>query len=232
MPGEFIALAEAIGLIPALGERILNQACRQATAWPEDLKLAVNLSPLQIRLGEAIVRSVATALAESGLAPHRLELEITESVLLSNTVETLATLHRLRGLGLRIAMDDFGTGHSSLSYLRQFPFDKVKIDRSFVRDLGTHRDSDMIVHAVVDLCKLLGMATTAEGVETLAQMERVVAIGCSEAQGYLFSRPVPGGKIAGLIAAQPPVEAPTDTVWSSGPWPCPKPGAERMAAVT
>ena len=187
-PAEFIPLAEEIGLIVPLGEWVLREACREAAAWPEPMKVAVNLSPAQFK-SRNLVQAVVRALAASRLAASRLELEITETVLLLENEATVATLHQLRGFGVRISMDDFGTGYSSLSYLRSFPFDKIKIDRSFVRDLSDKQDCAAIIRAVVGLGTSLGMTTTAEGVETIEQLEQVRAEGCTEVQGYLFSPP-------------------------------------------
>ena len=185
-PGEFIPVAEEIGLIVALGEWVIRRACADAALWPGDLKVAVNLSPVQFR-SRNLVPTVVAALAESGLQPGRLELEITESVLLQNNETTLAMLHELRALGARIALDDFGTGYSSLSYLRSFPFDKLKIDQSFIRDLSTRDDSIHIVRAVQSLCTGLAIPTTAEGVETEEQLAMLRFEGCTEVQGFLFS---------------------------------------------
>jgi EAL domain-containing protein (putative c-di-GMP-specific phosphodiesterase class I) len=187
-----------------IGDWVLRQACRQAATWPGDIHVAVNLSPVQFR-SRGVVRAVLTALGHSGLAPHRLELEITESVLLGETDANIATLHQLRGLGVKIAMDDFGTGYSSLSYLRSFPFDKIKIDRSFVHEMVERPDCIAIVRAVAGLGASLGIATTAEGVETVEQLDRIRAEGCTEVQGYLFSAPRPAGELAGLM----PTEAAT-----------------------
>jgi diguanylate cyclase (GGDEF)-like protein/PAS domain S-box-containing protein len=198
-PGEFISLAEEIGLIGPLGEWVLRQACAEAARWPDDLRIAVNLSPAQFR-NRSVVQAVLTALAYSRLKPQRLELEITESVLLADTEINLAILHKLREIGVRISMDDFGTGYSSLSYLRSFPFDKIKIDRSFVNDIADRPDCMAIIHAVVGLGTSLGISTTAEGVETQEQLDRLRAEGCTEAQGFLFSPPRPVSEIAGLIA--------------------------------
>ena len=197
-PAEFIPVAEEIGLIVPMGEWVLNQACTEAAGWPEGIKVAVNLSPVQFQSG-ALLHAVTGALHRSGLPARRLELEITESVLLQNNKATLATLHDLRGLGVRIAMDDFGTGYSSLSYLRSFPFDKIKIDQSFVRDLCAKPDSAAIIRAVTGLGASLGMTTTAEGVETHAQLARLRNECCTEVQGYLLSRPCPAGEVAGLL---------------------------------
>jgi EAL domain-containing protein (putative c-di-GMP-specific phosphodiesterase class I) len=196
-PTEFIPVAEETGLVVPLGEWVLREACREAAGWPEDTSVAVNLSPVQFRSRE-LVRTVAEALAGSGLPPNRLELEITESVLLHDSEANVALLHALKRLGVRIAMDDFGTGYSSLSYLRLFPFDKIKIDRSFVSDLPGGGESGAIVRAVVGLGARLGVTITSEGVETQSQLDYLRAEGCDEAQGYLFSRPVPASELATL----------------------------------
>jgi diguanylate cyclase (GGDEF)-like protein len=197
-PGEFIPLAEEIGFIVPLGEWVIRQACTTAAAWPSNVKVAVNLSPAQFR-SSGLVQVVMSALASSDLAPDRLELEITESILLQDGPATLATLHRLRELGVHIAMDDFGTGYSSLSYLRSFPFDKIKIDRSFVKDITVTTGSLSIVRAVAAMAKGLGMETTAEGVETQEQLETVKSEGCTEIQGFLLSRPLPVNEIEQLL---------------------------------
>jgi diguanylate cyclase (GGDEF)-like protein len=199
-PDQFIPIAEEIGLIIPLGEWVLRHACEEAAKWPNGLKVAVNVSTVQFR-SPRLIEAVTKALATSKLPAQRVELEITESVLLTNSAETLAKLHELRALGLRIALDDFGTGYSSLSYLRSFPFDKLKIDQSFVRDLTSTEGSKLIVRAIVSLGKSLGMRTTAEGVETIEQFNQMVAEGCNEAQGYLFSRPVPATGIASILMA-------------------------------
>jgi diguanylate cyclase (GGDEF)-like protein/PAS domain S-box-containing protein len=193
-PGEFIPVAEETGLIGPLGAFVLRQACTDATLWPDDTKVAVNLSPLQFRTG-SLLQTVMSALERSGLAAHRLELEITETLLLERGERVLATLHALRALGVRIAMDDFGTGYSSLSYLRSFPFDKIKIDRSFVRDLSSNTDSLAIVRAIVSLGSSLGITVTAEGVECEHDLDRLRAAGCNQAQGFLFSVPRPQREI-------------------------------------
>jgi len=198
-PGDFIPLAEEIGLILPIGDWVLRRACHDAAGWPAAAKVAVNLSPAQFAKRN-LVEDVADALADAGLAPERLELEITETVMLEDTEQTLAVLHRLRALGVRIAMDDFGTGYSSLSYLRRFPFDKVKIDRSFIQGLGeSSGDSEAIVGAVTELCRTLGMATVAEGVETEAQLDSLRRGHCSEVQGYLFSRPQPASEVPAML---------------------------------
>jgi diguanylate cyclase (GGDEF)-like protein len=193
-PGEFIPLAEETGFIVPLGEWVIRQACATAAAWPGKVKIAVNLSPAQFK-SQGLVQTVLSALASSGLAANRLELEITENVLLQDTTATLATLHRLRELGVHIAMDDFGTGYSSLRYLQSFPFDKIKIDRSFVRDITVSTGSLNIVRAVAAMAKGLGMRTTAEGVETQEQLDTIRSEGCTEIQGFLFSRPQPAHEI-------------------------------------
>jgi diguanylate cyclase (GGDEF)-like protein len=203
-PTQFIPLAEEIGAIIPIGEWVMQEACATAASWPNELKVSVNLSPVQFK-SRNLVRMVAAALHDSGLAPERLELEITETVMLQDTDTTLATLHELRALGTRIAMDDFGTGYSSLSYLRRFPFDRIKIDQSFIRELGKQRDCGAIVRAVITLSRELGMATTAEGVETSDQLRALALAGCSDIQGYLFSRPVPGSAILDLLRTIPTV---------------------------
>jgi len=189
-PAEFIPLAEEIGLIVPIGDWVLKQACCEAATWPKQVRVAVNLSPAQFK-SRSVMQSVINALAVSGLAANRLELEITESVLLHDNEATLATLHQLRGFGIKISMDDFGTGYSSLSYLRSFPFDKIKIDRSFIKDISDKGDCAAIVKAVAGLGKGLGIATTAEGVETIEQLHKVRSEGCTEVQGYFFSAPQP-----------------------------------------
>ena len=198
-PGAFIPLAEETGLIVQLGELVLCSACADAATWPEEIGVAVNLSPVQFK-SPNLVASVVEALAASGLNAQRLELEITESVLLQNSETTLAILHELRAQGVRISLDDFGTGYSSLSYLRSFPFDKIKIDRSFVSELSTREDSMAIVRAVTGLGRSLGIATTAEGVENDAQLEALRREGCTQAQGYLFSEPRPVSEVAMMLA--------------------------------
>jgi EAL domain-containing protein (putative c-di-GMP-specific phosphodiesterase class I) len=183
-----------------IGDWVLRQACAEASTWPSDVKIAVNLSPIQFKT-KGLLRSVISALAASGLPATRLELEITESVLLQDAGATLAILHELRGLGVRISMDDFGTGYSSLSYLRKFPFDKIKIDQSFIVDMSDHNDSLAIVRAVIAMGGGLGIATTAEGVETAEQFKRLKLEGCTEVQGYLFSPPRPASDVKGLLAS-------------------------------
>jgi diguanylate cyclase (GGDEF)-like protein len=201
-PAAFIPLAEEIGFIIAMGEWVIRQACATAARWPGELRVAVNISAAQFR-NTGLLDVIVSALAASGLPPSRLEIEITETVLLQNRETTLAVLHRLRELGIRIAMDDFGTGYSSLTYLQSFPFDKIKIDRSFVKDINKNTGSLNIVRAVAALASGLGMTATAEGVETHAQLAQIVAAGCTEMQGYLFSQPLPAGEIEELFLKQP-----------------------------
>jgi diguanylate cyclase (GGDEF)-like protein/PAS domain S-box-containing protein len=197
-PADFIPVAEDIGLIVSLGEWVLRQACAEAAKWPDDIKIAVNLSPAQFR-SRNLVQIVIAALAQSGLSPLRLELEITESLFLAETEANIAILHQLRDLGVRISMDDFGTGYSSLSYLRSFPFDKIKIDRSFVKDLIGRPDCVAIVRAISGLGRSLNITTTAEGVETVDQLDWLRAEGCNEVQGFLFSAARPASEIAHLL---------------------------------
>jgi diguanylate cyclase (GGDEF)-like protein/PAS domain S-box-containing protein len=210
-PAEFIPVAEETGLINAVGALMLHRACADAALWPDDVRVAVNLSPLQFRAGN-LLSLVMDALKRSGLPAKRLELEITETLLLEKSSQVQATLHALRALGVRISMDDFGTGYSSLSYLRSFPFDKIKIDQSFVRDLGTNRDAQAIVRAIISLGAGLGVTITAEGVETESELSCLRTEGCHEAQGFLFSRARPNAEIIGLLEAQcgAAVTAPVD----------------------
>jgi EAL domain-containing protein (putative c-di-GMP-specific phosphodiesterase class I) len=200
-PAEFIPVAEEIGAIVQLGEWVLRKACLDAAQFPDDARIAVNLSPIQVA-NPNLVPVVVSALAAAGLPARRLEVEITESVLMHNTEKTMATLHRLRQLGVRIAMDDFGTGYSSLSYLRKFPFDKIKIDRSFISGLPENNESVAIVGAVAGLARHLNIMTTAEGVETTQQLEQIRALGCVEMQGYLFSPPRPLAQLMPLFELQ------------------------------
>jgi diguanylate cyclase (GGDEF)-like protein len=197
-PAEFIPLAEETGLINQIGEWVLTTACAEATTWPDAIKLAVNVSPVQFRSGTLALKVVA-ALAASGLAASRLELEITEAVLIRDDDAALAILHQLRAIGVRIALDDFGTGYSSLSYLQRFPFDKIKIDRCFVKDIAGPDGSSCIVQAVVNIAAARHMTTIAEGVETQQQMELLRGLGCTEMQGYLFSAAEPAADIRRLF---------------------------------
>jgi predicted signal transduction protein with EAL and GGDEF domain len=193
-PAEFIPIAEDTGLINELGDWVLRTACAEATTWPEHIRLAVNVSPVQLK-NQTLALRIAGALAASGLQPSRLEIEITEAVLIRDDEAALAILHQLRDIGVRIALDDFGTGFSSLSYLKRFPFDKIKIDRCFVSDISEADASSSIVQAVVNIAAALNMTTTAEGVETDAQRELLRKLGCTEMQGYLFSPPKPGAEV-------------------------------------
>jgi diguanylate cyclase (GGDEF)-like protein/PAS domain S-box-containing protein len=198
-PADFIPIAEETGLIVPIGEWVLHNACAEAATWPEPLKVAVNLSGIQFRsAGRFDV--VAAALRSAGLAPQRLELEVTESAMIQDWDDAVAVLERIKRLGVQVSMDDFGTGYSSLSYLRRFPFDKVKIDQYFIHELSRGTESRTIIRAIVDLCRALGIATTAEGVETEEQLAVVGAEHCTEAQGYLLIRPVPPGALPALLA--------------------------------
>ena len=187
-------------MIVPIGEWVLRQACAEAAAWPDDLKVAVNLSPVQFKKGN-LPQVVFATLASAGLPAARLELEITESIFLANSETNLATLRRLRALGIGISMDDFGTGYSGLSYLRAFPFDKIKIDRSFISELGESADC-MAIKAITNFGSNLGIPTLAEGVETKKQLAWLPDAGCTEMQSYLFSRPIPASEIAGLLSAR------------------------------
>ncbi len=197
-PAEFIPVAEETGLINQLGHRVLNTACAEAAKWPADIRVAVNVSPVQFK-SQTLALNVAAALAASGLAPSRLELEITEAVLIRDDEMALEVLHQLRKLGVRFALDDFGTGYSSLSYLQRFPFDKIKIDRSFIKDLAGGGASSSIVQAVVNIAAASDMTTTAEGVETEQQRNLLYILGCTEMQGYLFSPAISAVEIRRLL---------------------------------
>jgi diguanylate cyclase (GGDEF)-like protein len=199
-PDSFIHLAEETGLITRIGDWVIRNACHEAARWPQDVMLAINISPMQFR-SENLINVVMHSLASSGLSPDRLELEITEAILLENTEATLATLDEFHRLGVRIAMDDFGTGYSSLSYLQKFPFDKIKIDGSFIQGLSESEGSAAIVRAVAGLAKSFSMTTTAEGVETAEQLRIVRELGCTEMQGHLFSKACTGEAVARLIEA-------------------------------
>ncbi|MBV8591098.1 MAG: EAL domain-containing protein, partial [Acetobacteraceae bacterium] len=188
---DFIRIAEEAGLIFQIGAWVLREACKQAASWPLPAKVAVNLSPMQFR-DPSLAQTVEKALAASRLPASRLELEITESVFLEPSEQTIGSLHRLRNGGVRIALDDFGTGYSSLSYIRSFPLNKIKIDRGFINDLGTGNDASAIVRAIIGLAESMGMVTTAEGVETEEQAAALRSYGCTQGQGFYFSRPIPG----------------------------------------
>ena len=198
-PAVFIPIAEELGLIEELGRWVLHRACADANTWPDPIRVAVNLSPLQFKGN--VVEAVTSALRESGLPPSRLELEVTESVLLMESEGVVNTLHHVRDLGVHIALDDFGTGYSSLSYLRSFPFEKIKIDQSFIREMQTRPDCRTIINAITGLAHELGMRATAEGVETEWQLDQVRMAGCNEVQGYLYSRPMPQEDVIAYLAS-------------------------------
>jgi EAL domain-containing protein (putative c-di-GMP-specific phosphodiesterase class I) len=202
-PAEFIPVAEESGLIVPLGEWVLRTACQSAGKWPDFVKIAVNLSPVQFR-SRGLVAMVTSALAAAGLDPKRLELEITENALLEEDEATIAILHQLRALGVRVSMDDFGVGYSSLGYLRKFPFDKIKIDRSFVGALGDNNESAAIVRSIATLGTSLGVETTAEGIEIAAQLALVREAVCTAAQGFFFSPPRSEADVFVIIAAMNP----------------------------
>jgi diguanylate cyclase (GGDEF)-like protein/PAS domain S-box-containing protein len=197
-PIEFIGAAEETGLITQIGEWVLRTACTDAATWPDHVTVAVNVSPVQFK-NQSLVLTVVGALGDSGLSARRLAIEITESVLMRDNESNLATLHQLRDLGVQIVMDDFGTGYSSLSYLRSFPFDKIKIDRSFINDVSNMGDANAIVQATTSIASTMKMTTTAEGVETQEQLNAIRALGCTEMQGFLFSRPVKGRDLTQLF---------------------------------
>jgi diguanylate cyclase (GGDEF)-like protein len=200
-PHEFIPVAETTGLIMPIGEWVLRKALRAARHWPEDTIVAVNMSPVQFR-SPKLLATVVSALAESGLPPQRLELEVTESVFLAGSGETLALLNDLRTLGVRISLDDFGTGYSSLSYLRRFPFDKIKIDKAFVHDVVASAESEAIVQAIIALAGALGMTTVAEGIESEAQVAKLRELGCTQAQGYFFAAPRATAELGTLLSGE------------------------------
>jgi diguanylate cyclase (GGDEF)-like protein len=201
-PADFIPLAEENGMINAIGRWVIEKACSDAASWPPHVRVAVNVSAIQFK-SAGLVESVKLALRKANLPANRLEIEITESLLLLDNETTFETLHELRRSGVRIAMDDFGTGCSSLSYLRSFPFDKIKIDRSFVAEMCSSIDSKAIVRAVAGLGHTLGIPVTAEGVETQEQLDHLRSEGCTEAQGYLFSRPETAFNIARFLSSRP-----------------------------
>jgi diguanylate cyclase (GGDEF)-like protein len=199
LPDDFIPVAEEMNLIAPLGDWVLRTACKEAAAWPHDVKVAVNVSPVQFK-EKALGLTIATALAASGLPAGRLEIEITEAALMRDDETTLTMLRQLRDMGVRIVMDDFGTGYSSLSYLLRFPFDKIKVDRSFVKDIAHNQNASAVVQAVTTLARSMKVVTVAEGVETEAQLEKARAFGCTEIQGYLFGAPQPAAQIARLLS--------------------------------
>jgi EAL domain-containing protein (putative c-di-GMP-specific phosphodiesterase class I) len=198
-PAEFIPLAEECGLIMPLGSWVLRQACREAVTWPEDTLVAVNISPAQFRHAD-LAKEVLTILDQTGLPAHRLELEITEGVLIEDTERVLETLNLLKQSGVRISLDDFGTGYSSLSYLQRFPFDKIKIDRSFIWEMEKSEDSMAIVRAVIALGRSLRITVTAEGVETPEQLALLQSEQCDQAQGFLLGKPLPRREATALLA--------------------------------
>ncbi len=206
-PDQFIEAAEESGLIVRIGQWVLGEACRRAAAWPGHLGVAVNVSPVQLR-DPGLYRAVLRVISETGIAPSRLELEITEGVVLRDSGEILATLGRLRDLGVRLAMDDFGAGYSNLSYLQKFHFDKVKIDRGFISRLGEDATAAAVVRAVVGLADSLGFRVIAEGVETPAQAETLLALGCSDGQGFLYGHAVPGDEFDAILRDTMPAHGP------------------------
>jgi EAL domain-containing protein (putative c-di-GMP-specific phosphodiesterase class I) len=199
-PATFIQIAEDTGMIERLGTFVLDRACRDAATWPDGLKVAVNCSPLQFKSGQLVDVVIAT-LQRYGIVAERLEIEITESALMHRDKVTQDQLHRLRAMGVRISMDDFGTGYSSLSYLQTYPISCIKIDRAFVSTLGTQQSAAAIIRAIVMLSEALNMMTIAEGVETQAQLDELIALGCTEAQGYLLGRPMTVSKLPNVVRA-------------------------------
>lgn len=194
MPMDFIPIAEETGIIHEIGARVLNLACQEAATWEGQETVSVNLSAIQFK-NAGLVRTVTLALSDSGLAPQRLELEITESVLLGNNEQNVHILRELKSMGVAIALDDFGTGYSSLGYLRSFPFDRIKIDKSFVHDMCESAQAMSIIRAITELSTSLMIKTTAEGVESIEQMQRLAAEGCSHVQGYLYGQPEPASAL-------------------------------------
>ena len=215
-PSEFIPVAEDNGLIVPIGEWVLQRACREAAKWPAHVKVAVNVSAVQLK-SPGILRSISAAIDAAGIEGSRLIVEVTESVIITDAEQAISTLHSIRDMGSVIAMDDFGTGYSSLSYLRRFPFDKIKIDQSFISELGQREDSAAIVRAATGLAKALGMEAVAEGVETEEQLAQVAVEGCSEAQGYLICRPMPAPEVFGFLGIQPQEAASRSAVKPSPP---------------
>jgi EAL domain-containing protein (putative c-di-GMP-specific phosphodiesterase class I) len=217
-PDIFIPIAEAAGLIGDIGAWVLRQACEVAARWPAGISVAVNLSPLQVT-SRSLAADVATALSASGLPGNRLELEITESAQLVESELSVGMLQEIRSMGVRLSVDDFGTGYSSLKCLRNFPFDKIKIDKTFVAELGFNVESAVIVESVVELARRLGLTTTAEGIETAEQLETIHALGCTEGQGDLFSRPVAAEDASMLLPWGRGDEMPADeTRFMRMPW--------------
>ena len=208
-PSEFVPIAEESGQIGPVGQWVLETACREAARWPDGLALAVNVSPVQA-VSTDLLTQVRRALDLAGLAPERLELEITESSLLNESEPSAKVMQRLRTIGCRIALDDFGTGYSALSYLRQFPFNALKIDRSLMAGLPVHSDAQAIIRMIVSLARTLDLETVAEGVEDASQLEALTRYGCDSAQGYLISRPMPGTDLPAWVAEH--VAVPSATV--------------------
>jgi EAL domain-containing protein (putative c-di-GMP-specific phosphodiesterase class I) len=218
LPSEFIHVCEEMGLITQIGEWVLRQACADAANWPESVKVAVNLSPRQFpnkNNTQTLVETVTQALANSSLSPDRLDLEITESVLLQDSESTHDTLRQLRGMGVCISLDDFGIGYSSLSYLCKFLFDKIKIDQSFVRAVTERSAASAIVHAVANLGGSLGMTTIAEGIETEEQLAEMRSAGCTEGQGHLIGRPMPASEVAMFLRKPPALQGHGAAILSS-----------------
>jgi diguanylate cyclase (GGDEF)-like protein len=214
-PGDFISLAEEVGLIVPIGEWVIREACKEAAKWPREIKVAVNVSAVQFK-STGLIQAISGAIKASGIDSSRLIVEVTESVMIGDTSQAIALLHSIRDFNILIAMDDFGTGYSSLSYLHRFPFDKIKIDRSFVRELGERQDSVAIVRAITSLANALGMATVAEGVETEDQFACLETLGCDEIQGFLISRPMPSAEVLNFLGAG---EQPAISVAESGDTP-------------
>ncbi len=206
-PMEFIPLAEEVGLVVDIGRWVLKTACSEAARWPEDIKFAVNVSAIQFTSSDLPGRTSMRRLRQAAISPARLELEITESVLMENLDEALPILHALKERGIRISMDDFGTGYSSLSYLSSFPFDKIKIDKSFVSGIADNKEAYAIMHAIILLGEALGMRVTAEGVETAEQKSLLEGEECDEIQGYYISPPSPASDIARLLSTYLPETA-------------------------
>lgn len=202
-PADFVPVAEESGLIVEIGAWALREACTHAATWPEHIRVAVNVSPLQFQRA-GLSEVVLQALAASGLAPSRLELEVTERIFAEDAEATLKLLHSLRAIGVRVAFDNFGTGYSSLSHLQRFPFDRIKIDRSFIHTLLTHPGAAAILKAVTDLAQAFGAETTAEGVEESDQLAELRRHGCSSVQGFLFSRAIDAGQVHALLADEDP----------------------------
>ena len=210
-PSEIIPIAEETGLIVAIGDWVLRQAAAEAMRWPEHIKVAVNLSSVQFK-NRNLSDSIMRAMRDTGLAPHRLELEITESVLLQDSEGTLETLRRLRNMGIAVSMDDFGTGYSSLSYLQKFPFDKIKIDRCFMANISSSEESLAVIRAISGIGRALGLVVTAEGVETREQLDLIRAEGCTEMQGYFLSPPVTADDLRNRILANPVNAVPPQSI--------------------